>query len=83
MQTSLVGVILNGLSHLHGIKDKSNFAVALIRGLGGNLQEQALNDFAKSVLKMTGDSFQESSTIYNITYDKKIECIRPYANEVD
>ena len=55
VQTSLVGVILNGLSHLHGVQDKSQFAVGLIRGLGGNLQEQALNEFAKSVLKMCGE----------------------------
>ena len=82
VQTSLVGVILNGLSHLHGIKDKSHFAVGLIRGLGGNLQEQSLNEFAKSILKMTGDHQQDSNTIFNITYDVKAECIRAYSNEV-
>ena len=73
---------MNGLSHLHGIKDKSHFAVGLIRGLGGNLQEQSLNEFAKSILKMTGDHQQDSNTIFNITYDVKAECIRAYSNEV-
>lgn len=81
VQTSLVGVILNGLSHLHGIQDKSAFAVALIRGLGGNLHEQALNEFSKSVLKMCGESYQESSAIYNVTYDSRAKCIRQYQNE--
>jgi len=74
-------VVLNGLSHLHGIKDKSHFAVGLIRGLGGNLQESTLNEFAKSVLRMTGDSMPDSNTIYNLTYDSRGDCLRAYVNE--
>ena len=80
--TSLVGNILNGLSHLHGVRDKGHFAVGLIRGLGGNLQENTLNEFAKFVLKMTGESAPESDTTFNITYDSRGDCIRPYVNEV-
>lgn len=81
VQTSMVGTILNGLSHLHGIEDKAHFAVGLIRGLGGNLPEQALNEFAKSILKMCGEGYQESNTIYNVTYDERARCLRNYANE--
>ncbi len=82
VSTSLVGTVLNGLSHLHGIRDKTHFAVGLIRGFGGNLPESTLNDFAKFVLKMTGDSASDSDLAFNITYDIRAECIRSYVNEV-
>ena len=74
--------MLNGLSELHEVRDKSHFAVGLIRGLGGNLSEKVLNEFAKMVLKMVGDNPPDSNTAYNITYDKRAQCIRSYVNEV-
>lgn len=82
VSTTLVGTVLNGLSHLHEIRDKSNFAVALIRGLGGNLNEKALNEFAKVVFNMTGDNPLDSENAYNVTYDRRAQCIRAYVNEV-
>jgi tRNA A22 N-methylase len=39
VETSLVGCVLNGLSHLHNVRNKAHFAVCLIHGLGGNLNE--------------------------------------------
>ena len=47
VETSMVGVVNNGLSHLHHVKNKSHFAVCLIHGLGGNLNESARELFAK------------------------------------
>ncbi|XP_070553238.1 cytoplasmic dynein 2 heavy chain 1-like isoform X2 [Ptychodera flava] len=49
VDTSLVGVVMNGLSHLHGCSNKAQFVVALIRGLGGNLNENSREAFAKEV----------------------------------
>jgi dynein heavy chain 2, cytosolic len=49
VQTTLIGTVLNGLSHLHGVNDKSLFALGLIRGLGGNLNEKAKDAFAREV----------------------------------
>ncbi len=49
METSLVGNVLNGLSHLHDIKNKAHFAISLIHGLGANLGEGTREDFAKEV----------------------------------
>ena len=79
--TSLVGNVLNGLSHLHGIREKGHFAVGLIRGLGGNLHQSTLSEFSKYVLKMTGESSNDSDTAFNITYDQRADCIRQYVNE--
>lgn len=76
-----MGTVLNGLSHLHGITDKAHFAVGLIRGFGGNLSEQIINEFAKIVFKMTGESDSEEG--YNVTYDTRAQCIRAYTNEVN
>jgi len=50
VETSLVGNVLNGLSHFHRVRDRSQFAMCLIRGLGGNLTESSREEFAKQVL---------------------------------
>jgi len=50
IEISLVGNVLNGLSHFHRICDRSQFAMCLIRGLGGNLTEASREEFAKQVL---------------------------------
>ena len=47
--TSLVGVVKNGLSQLHGVTSRAQFLVALLRGLGGNLTQSSRLMFAKQV----------------------------------
>lgn len=49
VETTLIGTVLNGLSHLHGVHDKALFALGLIRGLGGNLSEKTKETFAREV----------------------------------
>ena len=49
VETTLIGTVLNGLSHLHGVQEKSLFALGLIRGLGGNLNEKSKESFAREV----------------------------------
>ena len=49
VDTTLVGVALNGLSHLMHVTNKSQFACALVKGLGGNLGEQSRLNFSKMV----------------------------------
>ena len=50
IDTTLIGTVLNGLSHLHGVQEKSLFALGLIRGLGGNLNEKSRETFAREVM---------------------------------
>ena len=45
----MVGVVLNGLSHLNNVRSKTHFAVCLIRGLGGNLNDSDSEAFATEV----------------------------------
>lgn len=47
--TTLVGVAMNGLTHLVGVSNKAEFTCALIRGLGGNLTTASRTVFAKEV----------------------------------
>ncbi|XP_028817493.1 cytoplasmic dynein 2 heavy chain 1 isoform X3 [Denticeps clupeoides] len=56
VDTSLVGTVMNGLSHLSGICDRGQFVVSLIRGLGGNLGLKSRQEFAKEVLSWARES---------------------------
>lgn len=49
VETSLVGTVLSGLSHLNGVRERGRFVVGLIRGLGGNLNLKSRQEFAKEV----------------------------------
>lgn len=49
VETTLVGAVLSGLSHLKGVTAKAEFACALLRGLGANLNEESKLAFAKEV----------------------------------
>ncbi|NXV90779.1 DYHC2 protein, partial [Calonectris borealis] len=49
VETSLVGTVMNGLSHLHGCTDRGQFIINLLRGLGGNLNMKSRQEFAKEI----------------------------------
>ena len=49
VETTLVGVVMNGLSHLVDVGCKAEFACALVRGLGGNLGVETRERLAKEV----------------------------------
>ena len=52
VETTLVGAVLSGLSHLKGVTVKAEFACALIRGMGSNLNEDSKVALAKEVLSV-------------------------------
>ena len=48
---------MNGLAHMNGdISGRLEFGVALVRGLGGNLNEAGREAFAKEIFKWCGES---------------------------
>lgn len=49
VETSLVGTVFNGLSHLSAVTERGQFIVGLLRGLGGNLSLKTRQEFAKEV----------------------------------
>lgn len=50
VETSLVGTVMNGLSHLRGCQNHDQFIISLIRGLGGNLNMKSRLEFTKEVM---------------------------------
>lgn len=50
VETSLVGTVMNGLSHLRGCTDRGQFIINLLRGLGANLNMSSRLEFAKQVI---------------------------------
>lgn len=49
VETSVVGTIFNGLSHLNAVTERGRFIVGLLRGLGGNVNFKTRQEFAKEV----------------------------------
>lgn len=50
LETSIVGTVMNGLSHLKGVKNVTQFAVNLFRGLGSNLRKSSRDDLIREVV---------------------------------
>ena len=69
--TTLVGVVLAGLSHLGGVSSRGEFACAIIRGLGGNLNESSKEALAKEV----GNSFSFDTGKFGIILFKSTQSL--------
>ncbi|KAK7096855.1 hypothetical protein V1264_003902 [Littorina saxatilis] len=82
VETSLVGIVYNGLSHLHHIKNKSHFAVSLIHGMGGNLSESSREVFAKEVFSWTGEQPPDRNRPLDAYYDANLGRLMTYSMEV-
>ncbi|XP_022324921.2 cytoplasmic dynein 2 heavy chain 1-like isoform X2 [Crassostrea virginica] len=82
VETSLIGVVLNGLSHLHNVRNKAHFAVCLIHGLGGNLNEGSRETFAKEVFAWTQEMPPDSRRPLDTFYDENMGRLMTYSMEV-
>ena len=51
VDTTLVGVVMNGLAQIKAAKTKQEFICGLIRGLGGNLNLSTRGSFAKDLFQ--------------------------------
>ena len=78
VDTTLVGVAMNGLSHLVGVRCKAEFACALVRGLGGNLAPDTQEKFAKEVRPL---SFTSASGNCNRTVMQPLAVPFPFKVE--
>ncbi|XP_041357041.1 cytoplasmic dynein 2 heavy chain 1-like isoform X2 [Gigantopelta aegis] len=81
VETSLVGVVLNGLSHLHNIKNRAHFAISLIHGLGANLSEGTREVFAKEVFAWTSEVPPDSRRPLDTYYDQELDRLQTYSME--
>ncbi|KAM3875467.1 cytoplasmic dynein 2 heavy chain 1 [Diretmus argenteus] len=69
VETSLVGTVLNGLSHLNAVTERGQFIVSLLRGLGGNLHLKTRQEFAKELLSWARESPPDHRKPLDTYYD--------------
>ncbi|CAL4157019.1 unnamed protein product, partial [Meganyctiphanes norvegica] len=81
VDTTLVGWVLNGLSHLQDVTSKAHFAVALVRGLGGNLPEETRAEFAREVYNWVGEHIPDQRKPLNVYYDAQRDRLESYTGE--
>ncbi|XP_041438616.1 cytoplasmic dynein 2 heavy chain 1 isoform X2 [Xenopus laevis] len=78
VETSLIGTVMNGLSHLSGCTDRGQFIVSLIRGLGGNLNMKSRNEFAKEVFGWARESPPDPRKPLDTYFDTKTGRLMAY-----
>ncbi|CAH2225380.1 cytoplasmic dynein 2 heavy chain 1 [Pelobates cultripes] len=81
VETSLIGTVMNGLSHLHGCTDRSQFIISLIRGLGGNLSTKSRTAFAKEVFSWARESPPDPRKPLETYYNLKSGRLESYVFE--
>ncbi|XP_009895076.2 cytoplasmic dynein 2 heavy chain 1 [Dryobates pubescens] len=69
VETSLVGTVMNGLSHLRGCTDRGQFIVNLLRGLGGNLNMKSRQEFAREIFSWAQESPPDPRKPLDTYYD--------------
>ncbi|CAI9737451.1 cytoplasmic dynein 2 heavy chain 1-like isoform X1 [Octopus vulgaris] len=79
VETSLVGILKNGLSHLGQAKSKAHFAVCLIRGLGANLNPKSRAALAQEVFSVIGETPPDSQHILDTYYDEETGRLKTYS----
>ncbi|KAK2099397.1 Cytoplasmic dynein 2 heavy chain 1 [Saguinus oedipus] len=78
VETSLVGTVMNGLSHLHGCRDHDQFIINLIRGLGGNLNMKSRLEFTKEVFNWARESPPDFHKPMDTYYDSNTGRLATY-----
>ena len=76
--TTLIGTVMNGLSHLSNAKTKTGFAVALVYGLGGNLKKEVRAKFATEVFGWLGESPPDPHNPLNFHYNERRDRMEVY-----
>ncbi|XP_029699181.1 cytoplasmic dynein 2 heavy chain 1 isoform X3 [Takifugu rubripes] len=69
VETTVVGTIFNGLSHLSGVTERGQFIIGLLRGLGGNINFKTRQEFAKELLSWARESPPNANKPLDTYYD--------------
>ncbi|KAM3616881.1 uncharacterized protein V6R79_025341 [Siganus canaliculatus] len=78
VETSLVGTVFNGLSHLSAVTERGSFIVGLLRGLGGNLNLNTRQEFAKELLSWARESPPDTRKPLDTFYDSDSGLLQAY-----
>jgi dynein heavy chain 2 len=82
VDTTLVGVAMNGLSHLVGVSSKAEFVCALSRGLGANLTQEMREKFAKDLFQWAHEVHPDPKRPLNTACDPKTGRLYSYQLQV-
>ncbi len=82
VDTTIVGVAMNGLSHLVGVSCKAEFICALSRGLGANLNEETREKFAKDIFQWAQEMHPDPRKPLNTYYDSSTGRLLSYQLQV-
>ena len=82
MDTTVTGLVVNGLTHVHQAQSKAEFVCGLIRGLGGNLTEGKKVELAKVVLGMAHEVSPDPRRPLDTFYDERTGGLATYQFEV-
>lgn len=81
VETTIVGLVLNGLSHLYNVTNKAQFTVSLVKGLGGNLPDTIKQKFSETIYSITGESPPDPRRILDTFYDQDLGKLNTYSHE--
>ena len=82
LHCSHVGILYNGLSHVLYVNSREDFAIAMIRGFGSNLQTKARSKLSLHVMKIMNFTCPNIHEPYNIYYDYNSVAFSTYENEL-
>ena len=71
VNTTVTGLVVNGLTHVHQAQSKPEFVCGLIRGLGGNLTEGKKVELAKFVLGVAHEVSPDPRRPLDTFYDER------------
>ncbi|XP_038617598.1 cytoplasmic dynein 2 heavy chain 1 [Tachyglossus aculeatus] len=78
VETSLVGTVMNGLSHLHGSRNRDQFIISLIRGLGGNLNMKSRLELTREIFSWARESPPDPHKPMDTYYDSNTGRLASY-----
>ena len=71
VETTRMGIVNTGLSHLSGVSEKTEFTIGLIRGLGSLLPPAEREDYSRSIFDLTGERAPRGNLLDAYTIDGK------------
>lgn len=78
VDTTVTGLVVNGLTHVHKVQSKTEFVCGLIRGLGGNLTEGKKAELAKVVLDLSHEVAPDPRRPLDTFYDDRTGGLATY-----
>jgi len=79
VQTTKVGIVSNVLTHLIGVKTKSEFAISIIRGFGSNFPIEIRNKFANEFFALMDEKVPDSRNPLDCNFNEKHGGFKSYA----